>query len=93
MKDPQSPDLYELIGAKAREIEEELKWLYRWQTEPLSPDKFDNMGAFGSNTMAFEQWLQFILIPRIQQIIHDKGEFPSGSMLGILCDTRIRRRL
>ena len=40
------------------------------------------MGAFGSNTMTFEQWLQFILIPRIQQIIKDHDEFPSGSMLG-----------
>jgi uncharacterized protein YqcC (DUF446 family) len=39
------------------------------------------MGAFGSNTMAFEQWIQFILIPRIQQIVRDNDEFPSGSML------------
>lgn len=31
--------------------------------------------------MTFEQWLQFILIPRIQQIIADRDEFPSGSML------------
>jgi uncharacterized protein YqcC (DUF446 family) len=75
------PDLHMLIAAKAVEIEEELRWLNRWQSEPLPADKYENMGAFGSNTMAFEQWLQFVLIPRIQQIVNDRDNFPSGSML------------
>jgi len=75
-----SSTLHEII-AKAVEIEEELKRLNRWQTDPLPAEKFENMGAFGSNTMAFEQWIQFILIPRIQHIVRDNDEFPSGSML------------
>jgi uncharacterized protein YqcC (DUF446 family) len=75
-------DLYALVGAKALEIEEELKLLNRWQYDSLPAEKFENMGAFGSNTMAFEQWLQFILIPRIRQIGRDHDEFPSDSMLG-----------
>jgi len=75
------PDLYALIAAKALEIEEELRWLNRWQADSLPADKYENMGAFGSNTMAFEQWLQFVLIPRIQQIVKDRDKFPSGSML------------
>lgn len=62
-------------------IEEELRWLNRWQADALPAEKFENMGAFGSNTMAFEQWLQFILIPRVQQIVKDRDEFPAGSML------------
>jgi uncharacterized protein YqcC (DUF446 family) len=77
----QSPTLHELVIAKAAEIEDELKRLNRWQADPLPEERFENMGAFGSNTMAFEQWIQFILIPRIQQIVRDKDEFPSGSML------------
>jgi len=74
-------DLYTLVYAKTSELEAELKRLNRWNTEPLSAEKFDNMGAFGSNTMTFEQWLQFILIPRIHAIVNEKGEFPKGSML------------
>ncbi len=75
------PDLHARIGVKAMAIEQELRRLNRWQSDALPAEKFENMGAFGSNTMAFEQWLQFILIPRIQQIITDRDEFPSGSML------------
>lgn len=48
-------DIYVLASAKAKEIEAELKRLNRWSAEPLPSEKLENMGAFGSNTMAFEQ--------------------------------------
>jgi len=75
------PDLYELLAKKVREIECELQLLNRWQGHPLTQDKFENMGAFGSNTMTFEQWIQFILIPRIDSIIKNKDKLPAESML------------
>lgn len=75
------PNLYELLAEKVREIERELQVLKRWQDEPLPNDKFENMGAFGSNTMTFEQWIQFVLIPRIDGIVNNKDELPSESML------------
>ncbi len=74
-------DIYNLATNKAREIESELRRLNRWSAEPLPSEKFKDMGAFGSNTMAFEQWLQFVLIPRIHAILEEKGEFPNNSML------------
>ena len=77
-------DIYVLASAKAKEIEAELKRLNRWSAEPLPSGKLENMGAFSSNTMAFEQWLQFILIPRIHAIVEEKGEFPKGSPF-IIC--------
>jgi uncharacterized protein YqcC (DUF446 family) len=73
--------LYELVLIKANEIEAELRRLKRWSIVPLPSEKFNDMGAFGENTMSFEQWLQFILIPRINEIAESKGEFPGGSML------------
>jgi len=78
----QEPDLHTRVATKAREIETELRSLHRWQQEPLPPERFENMGAFGSNTMTFDQWLQFILIPRIDEIVNERGDFPSGSMVG-----------
>jgi uncharacterized protein YqcC (DUF446 family) len=74
--------IYQLAAAKVIEIETALKKLNRWDREPLPPEKFKDMGAFGSHTMAFEQWLQFILIPRIQEIVRTQGAFPTSSMIG-----------
>lgn len=74
-------EIYSLASLKADEIEVELKRLGRWTANPLSDEAFENMGAFGSKTMSFEQWLQFVLIPRIRQIVEEKSEFPDGSNL------------
>ncbi len=75
-------DKYSLIDNKATEIENELKRINRWESLELSPQKFENMGAFGSNTMTLEQWIQFVLLQRIQQVIESKGQFPSQSQVG-----------
>jgi uncharacterized protein YqcC (DUF446 family) len=82
MRSEKPDSLYDLASAKANEIEAELKLLRRWTTSPLPPEKFENMGAFGCNTMSFEQWLQFVLLPRIEAIVRQKDQFPQGSMLG-----------
>jgi uncharacterized protein YqcC (DUF446 family) len=74
-------DIYHLAALKADEIEIELKRLGRWKNDYLPEEAFEDMGAFGSNTMSFEQWLQFVLIPRIREIIQEQGDFPSGSNL------------
>ncbi len=74
-------DIYQLATRKADEIEAELKRLARWSQNPLADEAFEDMGAFGSNTMSFENWLQFVLIPRIREIVEAKDDFPPGSHL------------
>lgn len=74
-------DLYKQVTFKASQIEQELKRINRWQGEPLPPERFENMGAFGSHTMALEQWIQFVLLPRVAEIIAEAGEFPKGNGL------------
>ena len=76
-------DPHQLVLAKANEIEAELKRLHRWDENPLPEEKFENMGAFGSKTMGFEQWIQFVLIERIHEIVKEEGEFPSESNVGV----------
>ena len=71
------------IKNKLEAIELELKQLGRWSSEKLREEQYENMGAFGSHTMTYEQWIQFILIPNVQEIIQTKGEFPAGSETGV----------
>ncbi len=74
-------EIYQLVSTKAGEIEAELKRLGRWSQNTLPDEVFENMGAFGSNTMSFEQWIQFVLIPRIREIVEEQGDFPAESNL------------
>ncbi|MEQ1587512.1 MAG: YqcC family protein [Cyclobacteriaceae bacterium] len=81
MEGQNTNELYALVSAKAKEIENELRRSNRWQAYPLPDEKFTDLGAFGTNTMSFEQWLQFVLIPRISEIIESKDAFPEESQL------------
>jgi uncharacterized protein YqcC (DUF446 family) len=70
------------VEEKTNQIEAEMKRIGMWQQEPLKPEQLDFHRAFGGDTMAFEQWLQFIFIPRVRQIIAENGMFPSKSQVG-----------
>ena len=78
---PPPSELYTLAATKAKEIEAELKRLNRWSGHHPPSEAFENMGAFGSNTMPFEQWIQFVLIPSIRAIVEEHGDFPASSHL------------
>jgi uncharacterized protein YqcC (DUF446 family) len=65
------------------EIEAELKQIGYWHSAPLPEEKFDNMGAFGMNTMAFSQWLQFVFLPQARKAVSGEREFPSESNVSV----------
>jgi len=60
-------------------IENELIRLDEWQQIPPDPALFNDMGAFGINTMPFTTWLQFVFIPNVKDIIIKQGNFPASS--------------
>ncbi len=74
-----SEKIYPEALALAAQIEDELKRMGRWREEPLPAETFENMGAFGSQTMSFEQWIQFVLLKRIRDIVETEDEFPEES--------------
>jgi uncharacterized protein YqcC (DUF446 family) len=78
---PPTSELYTLAATKADEIEAELKRLNRWSGHHPPPEVFENMGAFGSNAMPFELWIQYVLIPNIRATVEAKGDFPANSHL------------
>jgi uncharacterized protein YqcC (DUF446 family) len=76
------PPSREAVAAKIAEIEMEMKRAGLWQSEPLGPEQYNFTRAFAMDTMAFSQWLQFIFIPRVKDIIAGNGEFPPRSDVG-----------
>jgi len=75
-------DRYGQAGEKIDEIVAEMQRLGVWQGEPPPPEKMRFSKAFAMDTLSFEQWLQFVLVPRVRGIIDERGEFPEESSLG-----------
>ena len=71
--------MQERVQAKIAEIEQEMKRIGYWQSEPLQPEQYEFRSAFAMDTMAFSQWLQFIFIPRVKSMLATGENFPPDS--------------
>jgi uncharacterized protein YqcC (DUF446 family) len=54
-----------------------------WSEEPLPPGAEQFRQAFGADTMSFSQWLQFVLVPRVQTLVEQRGPFPGSSSVAV----------
>jgi uncharacterized protein YqcC (DUF446 family) len=81
--DPWSPapppaDPYATADEFMTRLEAALREVELWPGEK-PPGPLEVKGAFGSGNMAFEQWLAWVLVPRVRQIVAERGDFPNGS--------------
>jgi len=70
---------YDIVDEKISLIEAEMRRIGMWQAQPPPAEALVITQAFGGDKLAFEQWLQFVFIPRMRQIIVQRGQFPSRS--------------
>jgi len=75
-------DSYEHAAAFADRIERELRELHAWQDQALPESAYDSEQAFFADTMSFYQWLQFVLLSRVREIVKERGRFPRESSVG-----------
>lgn len=52
------------------------------QVPPPPEEAYHDMGAFGTNTMAFPQWLKYVLVPIVTGLLESDGPWPEASMVG-----------
>lgn len=77
-----SADVYARALSYANQIAGELTKLNGGPVSAPPDEAFRSSTAFFADTMTFLQWLQFVLVPRIQQVVLQGGAFPSASSVG-----------
>lgn len=60
-------------------IERELRVLGWWQAQAPSAEALSSQQPFCVDTLAFEQWLQWIFLPRMKQLLETGAALPSVS--------------
>ena len=76
-------DKYARVAELTDRIEAEMKRIGFWCTVPPTPEQMSFKRAFAMDTMAYHQWVQFVLIPRVRDIVASRGAFPPASNVGI----------
>ena len=72
-------DRYRVAAKLADRIEKNLREIHAWRHSPLPEEAWEGRRAFYADTMTFFEWLQFVLVPRIREIVEQHGAFPSHS--------------
>ncbi|MFM2482469.1 YqcC family protein [Celerinatantimonas sp. YJH-8] len=52
-----------------------------WQSGPISPSALSSQLPFGVDCLRFEQWLQFVFIPRMNALIDARADLPKNVAL------------
>ena len=74
------------IRALLRRMEGEMRHIGLWAAQPPPPAAFASTAPFCFDTMAFENWLQWVFIPRVHALIDQHGELPFRSQIAPLAE-------
>src|SRR5262245_53645184 len=75
-------DKYARVAELADRIEAEMKRIGFWSAVPPTPEQMKFKMAYAIDTMVYDQWLQFVLLPRVRDIVLKRGAFPPSSSVG-----------
>ena len=75
------------------DIEYELRRARLWQSEMPSDDALASDQPFALDTMDFHQWLQFILLPRMHDLIDQRLPLPAACGISPIAEEVYKERM
>ncbi|KFX71903.1 pseudouridine synthase [Pseudomonas taeanensis MS-3] len=74
-------------------IERELRAQGWWSDQPPSEESLASQQPFCVDSMAFEQWLQWIFLPRMKRLLEAGAELPAVSGIQPMAEQVYAQRL
>lgn len=74
------------------DLETELRQKNLWEPTKPSSENLANTQPFCINTLKFEQWLQWVFIPKINTAIDDDLPLPANSQIEPMIDVLLKDR-
>lgn len=69
------------VRARLAAVVAAMKRTGAWDVARPDDAAFADMGPFGSQTMAFEQWLRWVFVPHVEALIATAGPWPAASQV------------
>lgn len=83
-----------IISQEAAVAVDEVERLMReagvWEPAPLPPAALRFSAPFGADTMSLEQWIQFVLVPRVRSLVPSNGPWPDSSQVSVQALSTLR---
>ncbi len=78
------------IAALLIDIEAQLRQLDLWETEPPPPEAFASTQPFFIDSMTLPQWLQFVFLPTMRQLLDEEQALPGQCGIAPMADEHFR---
>jgi uncharacterized protein YqcC (DUF446 family) len=76
-------DLSSRVRTQLDAVIQAMKTSGTWDIERPLETAFTDMGAFGSRTMGFEQWLRWVFVPNVEGLLASGGPWPRSSSVAV----------
>ena len=80
------------IAAQLIDLEAALRQLDLWSDQPPSAEAMQSEQPFAMDTMDFEQWLQFIFMPTLYQLLETDAALPERCAIAPMAEETIGKR-
>lgn len=67
-------------------LEQAMRTAGLWQQQPPTPAAMASRTPFCADTLAFTEWLQFIFLPRMRQLIEQDQSLPQSSSIAVMAE-------
>ena len=78
---------YILLASLLIDIECELRRANLWSAEPPTAEALASVEPFAVDTMDFQQWLQFVFLPRMQMLLEARAPLPAKCDITAMAET------
>ena len=82
-----------VIAERLIDVEASLRQLNLWAAEPPALHALQSEQPFAIDTLAFEQWLQFIFLPTLYQVLERGAALPDRSVIAPMAEETLRSQL
>ena len=67
-------------------IEQEMRRIGLWETTPPAKEALESLVPFCYDTLKFEQWLQWVFLPKMKLALEKQIDFPTSSNIATLAE-------
>ncbi|WP_456379760.1 YqcC family protein [Thiolapillus sp.] len=82
---------YQELSRYLQRLEKELRLLGWWSDTAPAADAFASTAPFCHDRMAFDQWLQWVFLPKLQEIIHTNTPLPRDCAIAPMAEVAWRQ--
>jgi uncharacterized protein YqcC (DUF446 family) len=78
--------MYQQTALLLKQIEAELRQLQLWSSVPPDSAALASTLPFCCDTLPFEQWLQFVFLPRMRALVEGRLPLPANSAISVMAE-------